>query len=91
MANPNPHKARRAKRAKAKPPGTINDVKARVWTAIEAAAEILAASDTDPALRLRAVHAVTQAAGSYTKILESAEFEARLRALEEKLTDGSVI
>lgn len=92
MANPNPHRARRAKREKRRAkPGDVKDVQARVWEAVEAACAVLHDPETDNALRLRAVHAVTQAAGSYTKIIEAAEFEARLEELERKVDEGGVI
>lgn len=84
MANPNPVRARQAKRAtRAAKAGDIADVRLKLWQAVEAAADALA--DDDLAVRLRAVHATTQAAMAYTKVLEAAEFEARLAAVEKEL------
>lgn len=91
MSNPNPYQARQAKKAKHRCAGNVGDVKVRLWQAVEAACDVLADPETDPALRLRAVHAVTQATASYTRVLEAAEFEARLRALEGRVGDGDVL
>lgn len=81
--NRDPHAARAARKQKAV--GTIDDLREQVWHAIEAAAAVLHDPEADPTLRLRGVHAVTQAAGAYTKVLEACEFEARLRDLELKI------
>lgn len=91
MSNPDPHKARRAKKAKRLKAGAVHDVKLRMWEAIEAAATVLRDPEADPGLRLRACHAVTQSAASYVKVLEASEFEARLAALEDRVGDGSVL
>ena len=91
MPNPNPYHGRRAKRSKRLRAGDVSDVKERVWEAVEAACAVLHDPEADCGLRLRAVHAITQAAASYTKILESAEFEARLNALERKVEAHGVI
>lgn len=86
MANPNPVAARRAKRAArqsaASAAGTVGDLQVKLWRALSAADEILADRASDPALRLRALHALTQASGAYLKVLETGELEARLRAVE---------
>ena len=88
MSNPNadPTKARQAKKRKRKP-GNLQAVAAKLWAALEAAEELLA--EDDPHLRLKAVHAVSQVAVSYTKVYEVGELEARLQALEVTLNlDG---
>ncbi len=84
MANPDPHAARAAKRRKAvRKAGSPDDLRAVVWEAVSAASAIVRDPDTAPELRLRAVHAITQAAGAYAKVYEATEFHARLRAIEE--------
>jgi hypothetical protein len=84
MANADPHQARAArKRRRAEKAGSPADLQALVWRAITAASEVVADPATDTSTRLRAVHAVTQAAASYTKLIEAVEFDARLRAIEE--------
>lgn len=77
--------ARQAKRHKRLAAGGIDDLRLRLWDAIEAASGLVADEVLSPDLRLRAVHAVTQAAASYTRVLDAAEFNARLVRLEEKL------
>ena len=81
MPNPNPHHARAAKH-KTRLPGDVADVRRVVWDAVVAASDVVADPDVDALVRLRAVHAVTQAAGAYLKVVEASEFEARLTALE---------
>jgi hypothetical protein len=83
MANPNPHRARRAKRS-ARAPGTLRALQQKLWGAILWAETVLEEADT-PDLRLRAIHALAQAAGHYGKLLEVGELEARLQAVEAQL------
>ena len=84
MANANPHQARAAKQRKAaQRAGSPDDLQMVVWHAVSAAAEIVRDPNADAATRLRAVHAVTQAAGAYAKVYEAVEVDARLRAIEE--------
>ena len=84
MANSDPHQARAArKRRRAEKAGNPADLQIIVWRAITAASEIVADPSTDTATRLRAIHAVSQSAGSYTKLIELVEFEARLRSIED--------
>lgn len=83
MVNPTPYVARLAKR-RAHKPGTLDDVRKVLWTALHDA-ETLMYEATDPELRLRCVHAVSQVAGQYSKLLETAEIAARLEAVEAKL------
>jgi hypothetical protein len=95
VPNPNPYKARiakRALRAKAtRKAGSVTDVQEKLWDGVEAASRILADLDLDPQVRLRAIHALTQASGAYVKVLEASEFEARLKAVEEHLGEGDFI
>jgi hypothetical protein len=81
VANPNPWPARLAKR-RAHKPGTMSDVLKVLWTAIKDA-EYLLYSAEDPEFRLRCVHALSQAAGQYAKLIEVGEFEARLTVVED--------
>ena len=88
MANADPHKARAAKKQKAlQRAGSPDELLAIVWRAIETASGIVEDPAGDAATRLRAVHAITQSVGSYTRLLEATEFEARLRALEQARID----
>jgi hypothetical protein len=80
MANSSPHKARMAKRQLRKP-GDLRALQRMLWRALLEAQEILdGAEEAD--MRLRAIHAISQASGQYGKLLEVGEFEARIAALE---------
>jgi hypothetical protein len=82
MANPNPHKARMAQRRRGKP-GDLAALLKVVWHALSEAQAVLDSTQGDnPDLCLRAVHAVSQCAGQYAKLLEIGELEARVAALE---------
>ncbi len=85
MPNPNPHKARQARKRRPKP-GTVKQLTAVLWRAIthlethlEATAE---ADEVDTSELCKITHALTQAGGTYLKALEVGEFEARLEAVE---------
>lgn len=81
MSNPNPTAARQAKRQKRRTkPGTLEDARALLWRALTRAGELL--EQEDPVLSLKAVHAVSQGASAYARIVEVGEIEARLAALE---------
>lgn len=80
MANPNPHQGRLAQRRRRKP-GNMQALAAKLWGALEVAERLL--SHPEPATQLRAVHAISQAAGSYARLYEVGELEARLNALEQ--------
>lgn len=85
MANPNadPTKARQAKKRKRLGQmGTLDDARALLWKALERAADILESEDA--VLTLKAIHAVSQGAAVYARIVEVGELEARLTALEDQ-------
>ena len=54
-----------------------------VWNAITHAQE-QSAMDGEPELRLKAIHALSQCAGQYSKLIEIGELETRLAALEAR-------
>jgi hypothetical protein len=80
MPNPSPYKARLGKR-RHKKPGDLPALTRVLWRAVLEAQEILEAA-TEPELKLKAIHALSQCAGQYSKLLEVGEFEARLAAVE---------
>ena len=81
MPNPDPVEARQAKRRKRRgKPGTLEDARALLWRALTRAGELL--EEEDPALSLKAIHAISQGVGAYAKVLEVGELEARIAALE---------
>lgn len=66
---------------KARTVGDLERAKKRLWRAILRASEIV--EEPDPQLALKAIHALGQAVGAYTKVHEASDLEARLKALEE--------
>lgn len=68
---------RRPRRSK---PGDLAALKREIWAAVLAAGDLL--EHHDPQTRLRAVHGVTQAGNVFRAVVESADLEARIRALE---------
>lgn len=92
MPNPNPHQARKAKKEKrlrkAAKAGTLDAARLTLWNALAAAEDVLFDGAAEAAVRLRAVHAVTQASAAYVKLVEACELEARLGALEKKMDTG---
>ena len=89
MSNPNPTEARQAKRQKRRgQPGTLEDARALLWKAFQRAGVIL--DNEDDALSLKAIHAVSQGAAAYARIIEVGELEARLAALENLSGDGEL-
>lgn len=86
MANPSPHKARMAKRKRAQA-GDLEQLRAKLWNAIEKAEQFL---DSEEATTVfRAVNAIAQAAAPYLKTLEVGEHEERLKAIEEAQWKGA--
>jgi uncharacterized small protein (DUF1192 family) len=90
MANPNPYKARQARKRR-KTPGTVKQLTAVLWEAITKLEDYMhATTDADEKRRntaelTRLTHALSQAAGQYLKALEVGEFEKRLEALEQEI------
>ncbi len=85
MANPNPHAARLAKK-RARKHGDLPQLLRMLWRALlEAQAVLERATEDEAELKLRAVHALSQASGQYVKLLEIGELESRLAALEQAM------
>lgn len=86
MPNKNPSQARAAKadKRRRRKAATIDDARRALWRAVEATEGVLTNSD-DPALTLRAAHALTQSAAAYAKLVQVAEMEARIEALENQI------
>jgi hypothetical protein len=83
MANPSPHQARLAKR-RAQKPGNLRQLQGKLWRALCDAERVLELAE-EPELMLKAIHALSQAAGQYAKLWEIGELEARLAALEQQV------
>jgi len=66
--------------------GTLDDLKQKIWRAVESAEKVLERAmetpeDTDRCAR--AIHAAIQAQSAYAKIIIADDHERRLKALEE--------
>jgi hypothetical protein len=84
MANPNPVRARIAKRKRTS--GDMEDLMEKVWGAVCLAEEAIKYAST-PALRTSAIHAMSSIATTYTKMLQVGEHEARLALVEKRLEE----
>lgn len=79
-----PHKARRAKkRRRIRKIGDLQDARRKLWQAITTAEDVLLDNESDNAMALRAVHAISQACTSYAKLVEASELEERLAEIEK--------
>lgn len=77
--------ARLAKR-RARKPGDFDQLLLVLWGAIREAEDILyAAAEADTETRLRAIHALSQSASVYARILADEDTERRLQAVEAAL------
>lgn len=63
-------------------PGSLEDARRVLWSALTRAEKALKARDHSTALK--GVHAVSQCATAYARMVEVSELEARIKALEEK-------
>jgi hypothetical protein len=60
--------------------GNLDALKRKLWRALLTSENLL--DSDDPQVRLRAVHATSQAAGVYRSIYETADLEARIARFE---------
>jgi hypothetical protein len=82
--NTNPYQARIARAGKRRT--ALSGVLGTVSKALQTAESLL--QDEDTAVRLRAVHAISQAAATYARLYEVGELESRLEALEQEQNTG---
>jgi hypothetical protein len=68
---------RRPRRGK---PGDLTALKRELWYAVVTAADMLDSADAQ--VKLKAVHATSQAAGVYRNLCETLDLEARIARLE---------
>jgi hypothetical protein len=62
--------------------GNLDALKRKLWRALLTSEALL--DSNDPQVKLRAVHATSQAAGVYRSIYETADLEARIAELEKQ-------
>ncbi len=63
-------------------PGDLDALKRELWAAVRAASDLL--DHESPDVRLRAVHATSQAATAYRNVLADTELEAIVADLERR-------
>lgn len=73
------------RRKRSNRPGSIRQVRARLWAAIETAADMLEHPEDD--VKLRAVSAMSTAAGVYGNLTKTHTMESELVALQEDLNE----
>lgn len=66
-------------------PGSIRQVRLRLWWAIEEAATLLDDPDTD--LKLKAINALSTAANSYNALTRTTVLEAEVEAMQKELRE----
>jgi hypothetical protein len=71
-------------RKKLRKPGDLQALRRKLWQAILEAERVLL-TNADDEVVLRAVHALTQAAAAYVRLLEADDIEGRLKAVEALL------
>ena len=82
--NTNPYQARIARTERKQ--NALQPARDAMDEALTACRECL--QNDDPAMRLRAAHAISQLAGAYVKLYEAIEMESRLAAIESQLDAG---
>jgi hypothetical protein len=77
-----------AKRRRRRASGDLSQLKVEVWATIRYLADTIENEELSREVRLRACSAMAVNAGIYRQILQSDDFERRLRALEEASAHG---
>jgi hypothetical protein len=62
--------------------GSLGQLKARLWLVVELCTDTIEDPSSSLDGRFRASHCLVQAAGAYTKLVEAADLEKRICALE---------
>lgn len=70
------------KRIRRRKPGTTDDLRRALWTAVRDVETIIYDEDASIDDRLRAVHALAALSGQYLKATEAAELVERIESLE---------
>lgn len=68
-------------------PGTVADLQKTLWGAVRAAKDLLYHKDATFEQQIRAIHAITQSASAYAKLLETTDLQAEIQELRERLTE----
>jgi hypothetical protein len=76
----------RKRRAK---PGDLTQLRLVLWQTILEVESLLDSRPPSHELVLRSAHALAQLAGTYTRLVETADLEKRLAALEAAMSKGN--
>jgi hypothetical protein len=74
----------KAARKRLKKPGDLHELRRKLWQAILEAERVMLTTDQDEMV-LKAVHALSQAAAHYAKLVEAGDVETRLHTVETML------
>ena len=66
-------------------PGSIRQLRLRLWWAVQEASALL--DDGDKDVRMRAISALSTAAGVYVKLTETQDFEKRMDEMQKELSE----
>lgn len=69
-------------------PGDLTQLRAVLWRTILEVEALLDMRPPSNELVIKSAHALAQLAGSYTRLVETADLEARLQALEAAMQAG---
>lgn len=72
-------------RKRRRKPGDLSQLRAVIWRTILEVEALLDTRSPSNELVLKSVHALAQLAGAYTRLVETADLEARLATLEATL------
>jgi hypothetical protein len=87
-----PGPAKPARKRPHRPLSDLQDLRRKVWQAVIEADALLTKPRASISTKLRAIHALTQVAMAYQRIVQGTELEERVRRLEEAIhqRDGHV-
>jgi hypothetical protein len=72
-------------------PGDLTQLRAVLWRTILEVEDLLDVPQRPPDLVLKSAHALAQLAGAYRAVLETVDIDARLTALEHRLSRTEVV
>jgi hypothetical protein len=82
MANHQESRGNQARKRPHRGPGELQDLRRKVWQAVLEAEALLMRPRASISTKLRAIHALTQVAMAYQRIVQGTELEDRVAALE---------
>lgn len=74
---------RQTTRRRRRKPGDLRQLRAVLWEVLLEVEAIATGDEADTAEKIRAAHGLASLAGSYAKIVEAVDLDARITALEQ--------